>query len=270
MDYLKIWPEVERWMKRYTDEERGRVFMAMMAYTFRGEEPEWPEDAREWCVWEPIRDKIDGCADKVQSMRANGQRGGRRVAQSCVETAENSADSASEKKQTQAEESNEKQTEASESNGKQTKANESNGKQTQANESPQAHTQAQEQAHAHEQAQKGNGKRARARESAARFVPPDIGECDAYFAENGGTSVQSTQFHAYYTSNGWRVGKNPMKDWRSAARGWIARQKEYDAQRSSARASPSVSDTLMRQSRQSRAASAAAAVVDLDAEVGGI
>ena len=60
MDYLKIWPEIERWLSRYTDEERGRVFMAMMAYTFRGEEPDWPQDAREWCVWEPIRDKMDG------------------------------------------------------------------------------------------------------------------------------------------------------------------------------------------------------------------
>lgn len=258
MDYLKIWPEIERWLSRYTDEERGRVFMAMMAYTFRGEEPDWPQDAREWCVWEPIRDKMDGCAEKVQTMRANGQRGGRRSAQNDVEACENSAEYESKPKQTQAEESKEKQTEA----------NESNGKQTQANESPQAHTQAH--THAQEQAQKENGKRARARESAARFAPPAIGECDAYFAENGGTPVQSTQFHAYYTSNGWRVGKNPMKDWRSAARGWIARQKEYDAQRSSARASPGASDTLMRQSRQSRAASAAAAVVDLDAEVGGI
>lgn len=258
MDYLKIWPEIERWLSRYTDEERGRVFMAMMAYTFRGDEPDWPQDAREWCVWEPIRDKMDGCAEKVQTMRANGQRGGRKSAQNDVEGCENSAESESKPKQTQAEESKEKQTEASESNGKQ----------TQANESPQAHTQAHTQAHAQEQAQKENGKRARARESAARFVPPSIGECDAYFSENGGTPVQSTQFHAYYTSNGWRVGKNPMKDWRSAARGWIARQKEYDAQRSSARASPGASDTLMRQSRQSRAASAAAAVVDLDAEVG--
>ena len=45
MDYLKIWPEIDRWLSRYTDEERGRVFMAMMAYTFRGEEPDWPQDA---------------------------------------------------------------------------------------------------------------------------------------------------------------------------------------------------------------------------------
>lgn len=255
MDYLKIWPEIERWLSRYTDEERGRVFMAMMAYTFRGEEPDWPQDAREWCVWEPIRDKMDGCAEKVQTMRANGQRGGRRSAQNDVEACENSAESESKPKQTQAEESKEKQTEANVSNGKQTKANES----------PQAHTQAQEQAHAHEQAQKENGKRARARESAARFVPPALSDAETFFRENGGTVVQATQFHAYYASNGWRVGKNPMRDWQSAARGWIARQREFDAQRVTAsRASPGSGDTLLRQTKEERAASASAAVVDLD------
>ena len=254
MDYLKIWPEIERWLSRYTDEERGRVFMAMMAYTFRGEEPNWPEDAREWCVWEPIRDKMDGCADKVQSLRENGRRGGRKSAQE-AKTGANA----------ESEESNQEQTQAEESKEKQTEANESNGKQTQANESPQAHTQAQEQAHAQEQAQKGNGKRARARESAARFVPPALSEAEAFFAQSGGTVVQATQFHAYYSSNGWRVGKNPMKDWKSAARGWIARQSEFDAQnRIPSRASPGSGDVLLRQSKEERSAAISAAVVDLD------
>ena len=254
MDYLKIWPEIERWLSRYTDEERGRVFMAMMAYTFRGEEPDWPQDAREWCVWEPIRDKMDGCADKVQSLRENGRRGGRKSAQE-AKTCDNSETEESISDQTQADESKEKQTEANVSNGKQTKANES----------PQAHTQAQEQAHAQEQAQKGNGKRARARASAARFAPPALGECETFFAQHGGTVVQATQFHAYYTSNGWRVGKNPMKDWQASARGWIARQSEFDAQnRIPSRASPGSGDVLLRQSREERAAAASAAVVDLD------
>ena len=254
MDYLKIWPEIERWLSRYTDEERGRVFTAMMAYTFRGEEPDWPQDAREWCVWEPIRDKMDGCADKVQSLRENGRRGGRKSAQD-AKTGENAETEESISEQTQAEESKEKQTEA----------NESNGKQTQAKESPQAHTQAQAQAHAQEQAQKGNGKRARARASAARFAPPALGECETFFAQHGGTVVQATQFHAYYSSNGWRVGKNPMQDWQASARGWIARQQAFDAQnRIPSRASPGSGDVLLRQSREERAAAASAAMVDLD------
>lgn len=31
-------------------------------------------------------------------------------------------------------------------------------------------------------------------------------------------------FFDYYQSNGWKVGKNPMKDWKAAARGWSKRQ----------------------------------------------
>ena len=116
MDYLKIWPEIERWLSRYTYEERGRVFMAMMAYTFRGEEPDWPQDAREWCVWEPIRDKMDGCADKVQSLRENGRRGGRKSAQD-AKTGDNTETAESNIEQTQAEESKEKQKKKKESWG---------------------------------------------------------------------------------------------------------------------------------------------------------
>ena len=37
--------------------------------------------------------------------------------------------------------------------------------------------------------------------------------------------IQAQRFFDYYDSNGWRVGKNPMKNWRSAAAGWINRSK---------------------------------------------
>jgi predicted transcriptional regulator len=32
----------------------------------------------------------------------------------------------------------------------------------------------------------------------------------------------ATKCHAYYTANGWKVGKNPMKDWEGAARTFLA------------------------------------------------
>lgn len=60
----------------------------------------------------------------------------------------------------------------------------------------------------------------------ARFHPPDIAEVKAYFAEKGGTNAQAERFFSYYESNGWRVGKNPMKKWKAAASGWISRDKE--------------------------------------------
>lgn len=60
----------------------------------------------------------------------------------------------------------------------------------------------------------------------ARFHPPDIAEVKAYFAEKGGTNAQAERFFAYYESNGWRVGKNPMKKWKAAASGWISRDRD--------------------------------------------
>ena len=35
-------------------------------------------------------------------------------------------------------------------------------------------------------------------------------------------------FFDYYESNGWKVGKNTMKDWKAAARGWSKRQSTYN------------------------------------------
>jgi hypothetical protein len=28
------------------------------------------------------------------------------------------------------------------------------------------------------------------------------------------------KWHDYYSSNGWRVGKNPMRDWQASCRTW--------------------------------------------------
>lgn len=39
-----------------------------------------------------------------------------------------------------------------------------------------------------------------------------------------GRPDQATRFHAYYESNGWKVGKNPMKNWQAAAAGWLSRE----------------------------------------------
>lgn len=60
----------------------------------------------------------------------------------------------------------------------------------------------------------------------SRFSPPDVETVKSYFAEKGGTEGQAIRFHAYYESNGWKVGRNPMKNWKAAASGWISRDRE--------------------------------------------
>ena len=60
-----------------------------------------------------------------------------------------------------------------------------------------------------------------------RFVVPTLVE----LAENGqriGLAANEVEkFYSHYESNGWRVGKNKMKNWRAAMAGWKNRCDEY-------------------------------------------
>jgi hypothetical protein len=51
------------------------------------------------------------------------------------------------------------------------------------------------------------------------FQIPTIEEVQEYINLNK-LPVNSNKFHAYYTSNGWKVGKNPMKNWKAAIVSW--------------------------------------------------
>lgn len=52
-----------------------------------------------------------------------------------------------------------------------------------------------------------------------RFTPPSIEDVRAYCQERG-NGVDAERFIDYYNANGWRVGKNAMKDWKAAVRTW--------------------------------------------------
>ena len=71
-----------------------------------------------------------------------------------------------------------------------------------------------------------------------RFSPPGLEEIEAYFAEKGGTAAQAECFRDFYESNGWKVGKNPMKSWKAAASGWMSRDKERAQKASAPRSKP--------------------------------
>ena len=116
LDYLKVFPDIEVLLKRYDDAQRGRLFMAMMAYAYRGELPTFGENTPEWYVWDMLQFKIDQCAESLEAKKASGKKGG-------------SA------KQPEADESNVKQTEANASTLKQSQAKPSKAKQPEADES---------------------------------------------------------------------------------------------------------------------------------------
>lgn len=52
-----------------------------------------------------------------------------------------------------------------------------------------------------------------------KFVPPTPEEVKSYCAERQ-NRVDPEKWLAHYEANGWRVGRNPMKDWRAAVRTW--------------------------------------------------
>lgn len=51
------------------------------------------------------------------------------------------------------------------------------------------------------------------------FRPPTLAEVKAYCEERK-NDIDPEAFIDHYTGNGWKVGKNPMKDWRAAVRQW--------------------------------------------------
>lgn len=52
-----------------------------------------------------------------------------------------------------------------------------------------------------------------------RFKIPSVDDVKNYCLERN-NNVDPERFVDYYTSNGWKVGKNQMKDWKAAVRTW--------------------------------------------------
>lgn len=52
-----------------------------------------------------------------------------------------------------------------------------------------------------------------------RFEKPSISDIKQYCIERN-NNIDASQFYDYYESNGWKVGKNSMKDWKAAVRTW--------------------------------------------------
>ena len=57
-----------------------------------------------------------------------------------------------------------------------------------------------------------------------RFTPPTVSEVSDYCKERG-SNIDPEQFVDFYAAKGWKVGNQPMKDWRAAVRTWERREK---------------------------------------------
>ena len=68
------------------------------------------------------------------------------------------------------------------------------------------------------------------------FIKPTVEDIEKYCDEKGIFGFDAQKFIDYYDSNGWKVGRNPMKDWRATVRTWVRndnerRQKEKERER---------------------------------------
>ena len=192
-----------------TDDEVGKITRAALNYVLTGEEPEYEPRSVLSLSWRRIKRHVDQSIAKSEKNRANATNSKRTKA------------NASETKRPKANESEQKRTEAKASDS----IHEYEYEQEQEYEYEQEYEQEQEQEY--EQNNKViTVKRAQAR----RFTPPTLEEVKAYCEERG-NSVDPQRFINHYSSNGWKVGKNPMKDWHAAVRTWEGN--EYTSGRSS-------------------------------------
>ena len=98
----------------------------------------------------------------------------------------------------------------------------------------------------------------------SRFTPPAQEEVSAYCRERG-NQVDAQRFVDFYAAKGWKVGNQPMKDWKAAVRTWEQRDgkpgsgktvsaQSYGQRNYSEDELMTVSDDLMAQARAMRGA----------------
>ena len=74
--------------------------------------------------------------------------------------------------------------------------------------------------------------------SLARAQKPSIEAIKLQAAKIGLAEAEAEKFFNYYESNGWRVGKNPMKSWSHALQNWKSNLKNYGTSQNGQKPNP--------------------------------
>lgn len=101
-----------------------------------------------------------------------------------------------------------------------------------------------------------------AKEKQTRFTAPTVEKVAEYCRERN-NGVDPQRFVDFYEAKGWRIGSNPMKDWKAAVRTWEQRDsnpgkaktvsaQQYEQRRYSEDELLGVSDDLMAEARAAR------------------
>jgi hypothetical protein len=187
VQYVKIWLTFREIIEPLEDNEVGSLLRMMLDYAESGLIPQ-KFVGNERFVWPAAKQMIDAAEAKAETLRQNGLKGGRPR-------------------------SNDNQSEANESKQKQTKANESKCNQTKSNESLNVNVNVKDNV---------NNNIKEKRKTAERFTPPTVEQVADYCKERSNT-VDPQRFIDFYASKGWKVGNQPMKDWKACVRTWEQR-----------------------------------------------
>jgi hypothetical protein len=78
--------------------------------------------------------------------------------------------------------------------------------------------------------------------SLERRQKPTLNEVTASFSEKG-LPDEAPRFFNYYEANGWRVGKNPMRNWKAAVANWISNAPKYSTSKNKLTSQERISQT---------------------------
>ena len=201
--YVKAWCDWIEQTSALEDDEKGRLFIAILEYAKSGAIIELP--GRENLLLPVFRAQVDRDFEVRDKLAQNGTKGGRVPK--------------SKSKQTKAKteiESKIKQEEANASKVKQTEANESKIKHNKDKEEDKDKDKEKEKDKDEEEDSVVCAERTPPPRT-TRFIPPTLAEVRSYVAERH-SPVDPQEFLDFYASKGWMVGKTPMKDWKAACR----------------------------------------------------
>ena len=185
MQQLRIFTSFRKSLKRFSDEEKGQLFEAMLAYA--EDKTLLPLEGKADAIWDFVQEMLDA-QHKAYENKCAGAEKARDKKEPLINV--------------------------------DIKSNQ--GESTQVNLiSHRSNIEVQEQVQVQD---KLSQEKVKKRESSA-FRAPSVDEVRAYCSERG-NDVDPEHFVAYYQSNGWKVGRNPMKDWKAAVRSWEKRDLE--------------------------------------------
>ena len=245
MTYLKVYTDFGELMEPLKNEERGRLFMAMLAYAQDGTAPAL--EGNERFVGPMARRIIDREAEAYESKAAASRENGRKGAKARWDRREDGADGERHTEDSERHDDDGKRyARDSERYAENDERYGANGDNSQEKEKEQDKEQEKEQEQEEEKKEEKDlslvspqrmcvsQEKENAPEAREHTHIPTREEIESYCRERN-NGIDAEYFYNYYQANGWHMGQNPIQNWRALIRTWELR----DAQRGGGPSTPS-------------------------------